>query len=78
MANHFDPEELLEVFSSFDPVQVQIARDLLDGGAIEAFVFDAHASGIIWGGALVPTRLMVHAADADEARSRLKELGFVE
>jgi hypothetical protein len=27
--------------------------------------------------AAVPARLMVHAADAAEARSRLKELGFL-
>jgi hypothetical protein len=26
----------------------------------------------------VPSRLMVHTADADEARARLKELGFVD
>ena len=55
-----------------------MAHDLLDGSGIETFIFDDDSSRMLGSTGAVPSRLMVHAADADEARSRLKELGFGE
>jgi hypothetical protein len=78
MADQLNPDDLTEVFTSVDPMQVQMAHALLDGGGIESFIFDDESSRMLGSTAAVPTRLMVHAANADEARSRLKELGFVE
>ena len=67
---------LEEVFRSVDPIQVSIARDRLEGSGMECFVFDAAASRMLGSTTAVTARLMVHAEDADEARERLKELGF--
>ncbi len=78
MADKLNPDGLTEVFASIDPMQVRMAHDLLDGSGIETFVFDDDSSRMLGTTAAVPARLMVHAADADEARSRLKELGFLE
>jgi hypothetical protein len=78
MADQLNPDDLTEVFTSVDPMQVQMAHDLLDGTGIETFIFDDESSRMLGSTAAVPARLMVHAANADEARSRLKELGFVE
>ncbi len=78
MADKLNPDGLTEVFASIDPMQVRMAHDLLDGGGIEAFVFDDDSSRMLGSTGAVPSRLMVHAADADEARSRLKDLGFLE
>jgi Putative prokaryotic signal transducing protein len=55
-----------------------MAHDLLDGSGIETFIFDDDSSRMLGSTGAVPSRLMVHSADADEARSRLKELGFVD
>jgi hypothetical protein len=57
-----------------NPVAVSMARDLLSSGGIECFVFDEHACRVVPGA--VPIRLMVHAADYDEALEALKRLGF--
>ena len=70
MADQLNPDDLTEVFTSVDPMQVQMAHDLLDGSGIETFIFDDDSSRMLGSTAAVPTRLMVHAADADEARSR--------
>lgn len=78
MADQPKPDELTEVFTSSDPTQVQIAHDLLESSGIESFIFDDESSRILGSTEAVPARLMVHAADADEARARLKELGFVD
>jgi len=78
MADQFEPDQLTEVFSSLDPTQVQIAHDLLDGSGIEAFIFDDESSRMLGTTPAVPVRLMVHAADAGEARERLRDLGFEE
>jgi hypothetical protein len=78
MADQLNPDDLTEVFTSVDPTQVQIAHDLLDGSGIETFVFDDDSSRMLGSTGAVPARVMVHTADADEARSRLKELGFGE
>ena len=35
-----DQSELVEVFASIDPMQMRMARDLLEESGIECFVFD--------------------------------------
>jgi hypothetical protein len=76
--NNVDPAQLEEVFASIDPMQVQMARDFLAQGGLEAFVFDDESSRMLGTTAAVPARLMVHADSAAEARERLKDLGFSE
>jgi hypothetical protein len=73
-----DEQELTEILTVIDPTQVRIARDLLEGAGIECWVVDAESSRMLGTTAAVPVRLMVKPDDADEARSRLKELGFKE
>jgi hypothetical protein len=74
--NH-DPDKLVEVFAHFDATVVSIARDALESVQIESFIFDENASRIGYGGGhYIPTRLMVYADNADEARECLRELGF--
>jgi hypothetical protein len=70
------PEELEDVLTSIDPTRIQIARDFLTQAGIECFVFDSEASRMLGTTAAIPSRLMVHADAADEARKRLKDLGF--
>ena len=76
MADQLNPDDLTEVFTSIDPMQVRMAHDLLDGSGIETFVFDDDSSRMLGSTAAVPSRLMVHAGDATEACARLRELGF--
>ncbi|HKV55874.1 MAG TPA: DUF2007 domain-containing protein [Candidatus Binataceae bacterium] len=66
------------VFQSIDPVQVRMARDLLQQGGLEAFIFDDESSRMLGSTVAVESRLMVHADSVAEALSRLKELGFFE
>jgi hypothetical protein len=66
------------VFQSLDPVQVRMAFDFLQQGGIEAFIFDDESSRMLGSTSAIEARLMVHADCADEARSRLRELGFTE
>jgi Putative prokaryotic signal transducing protein len=65
-----------QVFTNIDPVVVRMARDLLEAGGIETFIFDDQAAQILGSTVAVKARLMVHAEVASEARERLKELGF--
>jgi Putative prokaryotic signal transducing protein len=78
MTTKADPpnEELEDVFTSIDPTRMQIARDFLTQAGIECYVFDSEASRMLGTTAAIPSRLMVHADAAEEARKRLKELGF--
>jgi len=69
-------DELEEVFSSVDSMQVEMARDLLQSSGMECFVFDESSSRMLGSTAAVPTRLMVRTEDAAEARGALKDLGF--
>jgi putative signal transducing protein len=80
MAIHDDTIDppLEQVFSSVDATEIRIARDFLDEGGIETFIFDGEMSRILGSTAAIPARLMVYANDAAEARERLKELGFPE
>lgn len=79
MSTATKPEaELVEVFSSINPLQVRIARDLLSDTGIECFVFDEQASRMLGTTAAVFARLMVHAERREEALEQLKNLGFEE
>jgi putative signal transducing protein len=69
---------LRTVFQSIDPMRVNMARDLLNGSGIEAFIFDSETSRMIGTTVAIVARLMVHADCADEARERLQELGFTD
>ncbi len=75
-SNDIRDSDLEEVLAIIDPVQVRIARDLLEQCGIEVFVFDDESSRMLGSTAAVPARLMVHAEYAQEAREILKELGF--
>jgi Putative prokaryotic signal transducing protein len=75
MNKHDDPELEL-VFQSIDPIQVQIARDMLEGAGISSFIFDGETSRMLGTTVAIEARLMVPAAAAADARARLKELGF--
>ena len=57
-------------------MQVEMARDLLQSSGMECFVFDESSSRMLGSTAAIPTRLMVRAEDATEARAALKDLGF--
>jgi Putative prokaryotic signal transducing protein len=72
------PDELVEVLRSSDPMRVRIAFDLLQGAGIEAFIFDPQGSRLLGSTIAIQARLMVYGDRADEARDRLKELGFEE
>jgi hypothetical protein len=78
MSNDLPPQdaELVEVFSSLDVTQVQIAHELLTEAGIENFIFDEESSRMLGSTAAVPARLMVPAGKAEEATSQLKQLGF--
>ena len=71
-----DPSELEEIFASIDPTPVRMARDYLNAAGIESFIFDAASSRMLGTTAGVPVRLMVHRDAAEDARSRLNDLGF--
>jgi hypothetical protein len=78
MTTFDNPEDsgLALVFTNIDPVVVRMARDLLTAGGIETFIFDDQAAQILGTTVAIEARLMVPAAAAEEARERLKELGF--
>ncbi len=80
MSRQYDQNapELTEVFASIDPTQMRIARDMLEGAGIECFVFDRESSRMLGTTAAVPSRLMVQGDRAEEAKSRLKELGLLQ
>jgi hypothetical protein len=73
-----EPTSLETVFQSIDPVRVCMAFDLLQQGGIEAFIFDNESSRMLGSTSAIEARLMVHADCLEEARSRLRELGFTE
>jgi|GEM_PF-2403759 len=74
--NPDNPGQLEQVFNSVDPIEVAMARDLLQGSGIDCFVFDLDASRMLGSTAAITARLMVRAEDAAEARRRLRDLGF--
>ena len=76
MTDEPNSDQFEEVLSSIDPVEVEMARDLLESSGMECFIFDADSSRMLGTTAAVPVRLMVRGPDGSEARDRLKELGF--
>lgn len=75
---NFAPDELEEVFSSIDSMQVQMARDLLSEAGFECWVFDGEGSRMLGSTVAILARLMVHRDRAEDARQSLKDLGFGE
>ncbi|HVN29223.1 MAG TPA: DUF2007 domain-containing protein [Candidatus Binataceae bacterium] len=73
-----NPDELEEVFTAIDPTQALMARDYLVAEGIDVFVTDEESSRMLGTTAAVPSRLMVHADDIEEARRILTDLGFIE
>jgi hypothetical protein len=71
-----DLANLETVFQSIDPVRTRMARDFLQQGGIEAFIFDDESSRMLGTTSAIESRVLVHSDSATEARSRLKELGF--
>ncbi len=69
-------QELELVFQSIDPVQVRIARDLLDSAGVPTFIFDGESSRRLGSRVGSEPRLMVRGSLAPDARVTLKELGF--
>jgi hypothetical protein len=69
-------EPLEEVFSSLEPTEVNMARDFLESGGIETFIFDGAGSRMLGNTVAVMARLMVHERDAADARRLLKDMGF--
>jgi hypothetical protein len=77
IVQNLDPDKLVAVFENADPMLVYIAQDELESVQIESFVFDENLPRMIVNFRLaVPTRLMVYADKADEARECLRELGI--
>lgn len=76
--NSQDERQLTEILAVIDPTQARIARDLLEGSGIKCWLFDAESSRMLGTTAAVPVRLGVKPEDVEEARARLKELGFIE
>jgi hypothetical protein len=78
MAEHSGGEEpdLVQVFTSSMPGEVEMAHDLLTHAGIDAFVLDSAMSRMLGSTAAIPARLVVRADDVDDARAMLKELGF--
>ncbi len=74
MSDPQNPDKLVAVFDNIDPTLISIARDFLKDAGIESFV--SQASNLFGNSVLTPTRLMVWADEADDARERLKELGM--
>jgi hypothetical protein len=73
-----DSPSLVQVFQNVDPTQVRIARDLLEGGGIQTFIFDGETARMLGSTVAIEARLMVPAESAADALARLKELGFVQ
>jgi hypothetical protein len=71
-------EEFEEIFTSIDPTRTMMARDYLTAEGIEVFVTDEEASRMLGTTPAVPSRILVHADAAPEARRILIDLGFLE
>ena len=67
---------MIAVLRTTDPIKLSSVRALLDDAGVETLTFDAAAGGL-WP-QLIPVRLMVSDADADNARRLLREAGFAE
>ncbi|MEE4349603.1 MAG: DUF2007 domain-containing protein [Pacificimonas sp.] len=61
---------MIELNAYYNPVEADLARARLDAAGIEALLLN-HNTGSLFGGALMPSRLMVLAEDEGEARALL-------
>ncbi|MBZ6377997.1 hypothetical protein B5C34_02060 [Pacificimonas flava] len=62
---------MIELAVFHNPVEADLARARLDAAGIEALLLN-HNTGGLFGGALMPSRLMVLAEDEAEARRLLE------
>ena len=67
---------MIALLSTTDPIKLSSVRALLDDVGVDTLTFDAAAGGL-WP-SVIPVRLMVSDADADDARRALREAGFAE
>jgi len=61
-----DPLEPVEVYTTFNPAEAEIIRNMLDGEGIEADVTGESQGG--FQGATLEVTIMVRGEDADQAR----------
>ena len=67
---------MIAILTTTDQVKLGAVRALLAGEGVASEVFD-QAAGALWR-SVIPLRLMVSDADADNARRVLRQAGFVE
>lgn len=65
-----------EVFRSNNPVELSFATALLSGEEIESAKVDVHMSVLEGSIGVLPQRILVPRADADEARRVLSDNGL--
>ncbi|MCW3797783.1 DUF2007 domain-containing protein [Sphingomonas sp. BN140010] len=68
---------LVELARYESRVEADLARLTLERDGYDAVLFDSEMHGFLGVGWLFPVRLMVLAAEADEARAILKEDGLL-
>jgi hypothetical protein len=61
---------MVEIARFYGPVEADLAKARLSAAGIEALLLDHNLSGLL-GGALMPSRLVVHEDDEAEARGLL-------
>tara|TARA_R100000501_G_scaffold5804_1_gene12736 strand:- start:22080 stop:22286 length:207 start_codon:yes stop_codon:yes gene_type:complete len=64
---------MVEIARFHGPVEADLARARLDAAGIEALLLDHNLSSA-FGGAMMPSRLMVLDEDEDEARALLADV----
>lgn len=62
---------MVEIAVFHSPVEADLARARLDAAGIDVLLLN-HNTGGLFGGALMPSRLLVHADDEAEARQLLQ------
>ena len=62
-----------EILKTNNPVELSFARAVLDEAGIVSVVFDAEMSGMDGSLGILPRRLMVADAEADEALALIRE-----
>ena len=65
---------MIALLRTTDPIKLSSVRALLDDAGVETLTFDGAAGGL-WP-TVIPVRLMVSDADANNARRLLREAGF--
>ncbi|EMD83393.1 DUF2007 domain-containing protein [Pacificimonas flava] len=62
---------MIEIAVFYAPVEADLARARLASAGIESLLLDHNLSGLL-GGALMPSRLMVHPDDEADAKAVLE------